>query len=63
MLEQVEFSLNLVGGQKILTLWYVERRPSEQIKRGFYVGKFASICNLEVKGNIVSCSKWAMRSQ
>lgn len=63
MLEQVEFSLILIGGQKILILCYVERRQSEQIKRGFCVGKFASICNLEVKGNIVSCSEWAMRSQ
>lgn len=49
VLEQVEFSWIFVGRSKVLILWHFERRPSEQIKRGAYVGKFTSIYSLEGK--------------
>lgn len=39
ILEQVAFSLIFVGDQNTLILQCIERRPCDQIKRGFYVEK------------------------
>lgn len=61
ILEQVGSSLILVGDQRILMLSHFERRSSEQIKRGFYVGKFTTICSPEVEVNVLSYIERVMR--
>lgn len=60
VLEQVGFSLILVGDQKILKLSHFER-SSEQIKRGFYVGRFTAICSPEAEVNVLSYIERVMR--